>query len=95
MSSETFTLPDGRVLTNVHPAENCRGRWCVIHWPKPSHMNKWPLHWRDDRGIFERICTHGVGHPDHSQTDFWEETGQSHQGIHGCDFCCSDKEREE
>lgn len=44
-------------------------------------------HWRPDRGIMERVCEHGVGHPDPDdvkvQAGGWTET------IHGCDGCCN------
>lgn len=77
-------------LRNTHPEEACAHRTsCVIHDPSDHHMRSWPLHWRDDRGIFERICRHGVGHPDPDQFGFWEETGQEHQAVHGCDLCCT------
>lgn len=89
-------LGDGMVLLhadkiklwNIHPQEKCAGRPCVIHHPTDHHMRGWRLHWRDDRGIFERICDHGIGHPDPDQFDYWESTGQDWQGVHGCDFCC-------
>jgi hypothetical protein len=51
-------------------------------------MRGWTLHWRGDRGIFERICEHGVGHPDPDQFDYWIETRQKHQMVHGCCGCC-------
>lgn len=95
VSSETFDLGDGRVLTNVHSEAGCEGQWCVIHHPKPSHTSEWPLHWRGDRAIFERICPHGIGHPDPSQLDYWEARGQSYNAIHGCCGCCETKEEEE
>lgn len=84
----TFTLSDGRVLRDVHGESSCAGRTCVIHNPTAHHMSEFPLHWRHDRGIFERICEHGIGHPDPDQFDYWIETGQESQGVHGCDGCC-------
>ena len=33
----------------------------------------WTRHYRDDIGIWEDICPHGIGHS---------------SGIHGCDSCC-------
>lgn len=78
------------VLTNIHSPRLCTGRPCVIHNRTDHHMRSWPLHWRDDRGIFERICGHGVGHPDPDQFEYWRRTGQSSQTIHGCcgQVCC-------
>lgn len=37
---------------------------CVIHKPSDHHMKDWPLNWRGDTGVMERICSHGCGHPD-------------------------------
>lgn len=33
----------------------------------------------------ERICPHGVGHPDPDEIDLEVNA----KGIHGCDGCCS------
>jgi len=72
-----------RVLM-VHNKSQCRGEYCCIHNPSKHHMNDWPQHWRDDRGIMERICPHGIGHPDPDQI-----MANEHNWIHGCDGCCS------
>lgn len=63
-------------LVNVHPELACAGRDCVIHNPTDHHMRSWPLHWRNDRGLFERICTHGVGHPDPDQFAYWRAAAE-------------------
>lgn len=75
---------EGQLLLNVHAPGNCVGRPCVIHNPTNHHMRGWFLLWRDDRRIFERICPHGVGHPDPDQFGFWKEIGHEHEGTHGC-----------
>ncbi len=52
-------------------------------------MKHWLLIWRDDRGIFERLCPeHGCGHPDPDQFPHWKATRQESQGVHGCCGCC-------
>jgi hypothetical protein len=51
------------VLENVHPKTSCAGRNCVIHNPSGYHMRLWPIVLRDDKGVMERTCSHGVGHP--------------------------------
>ena len=85
----TFTLPDGTVLHTTHSTEQCGGQHCVVHNPLHTHMDSWPLIWREDRGIFERLCPeHNVGHPDPSQFDYWQATGQNWQRVHGCCGCC-------
>jgi hypothetical protein len=81
-------LASGLLLVNVHPVQRCAGQRCVLHNPSAHHMRGWHLHWRGDRGIFERLCPHGIGHPDPDQADHWRETGRTAEGVHGCDGCC-------
>jgi hypothetical protein len=42
--------------------------------------------------MFERICLHGVGHPDPDQCYFWsikfDRETAFYKEIHGCDGCC-------
>jgi len=76
------------MLVNVHDEKLCKGRTCVIHNPSDHHMKDWPQIWRNDRGIFERQCEHGIGHPDPDQFDYWRLSGNMFAGIHGCDGCC-------
>jgi len=64
----------------VHGAHSCTGDACVIHRPSAHHMRSWPTTWRTDRFIMERICKHGVGHPDP------DEPGVDRS--HGCCGCC-------
>ena len=77
-------------LKNVHLPEKCEDRPCVIHRPTNHHMREWLLHWRNDRGIFERFCEHGIGHPDPDQFAYWKENGLDHEKVHGCDGCCEE-----
>ena len=55
-------------------------------------MITWMLHWRDDTNILERICPHGIGHPDPDTVTFlkvkFEERGKVYTDAHGCDGCC-------
>lgn len=79
----------------VHDKMRCKGEHCVIHNPSDHKMKDWPTHWRDDRKLMERICPHGIGHPDPDDIAFkrdllgpkFAET----ESIHGCDGCCSGK----
>src|SRR5882762_3100816 len=74
----------------AHPVSQCEGQTCVVHNPLDGPWRAlWSL-WRQDRGIVERICQHGTGHPDPSQFEHWRAIGQDWQSIHGCDGCCSD-----
>lgn len=63
----------------VHHRARCI-KPCPIHAPSDHPMRDFPLHFRSDRGIMERRCPHGVGHPD--PDDINEDT------THGCDGCC-------
>lgn len=85
---EIWDIGGGRKLGGVHFKKDCEGP-CVLHNPSGHHMSEWPLLWRYDRHIFERLCAHGIGHPDPDQYAYWARTDQEHQGVHGCDGCCS------
>lgn len=75
-------------FSNTHPRGDTCEQGCVIHNRTAHHMQHWPLHWRGDRKIFERICTHGVGHPDPDQGPYWASADQDWQWVHGCCGCC-------
>jgi hypothetical protein len=72
------------VLGWTHTPETCAGEACTLHNRSDHSMRKFPQHWRGDRGIMERICPHGVGHPDPDSP--WP--ADSAEWIHGCDGCC-------
>lgn len=72
------------ILRNTHDLSKCVGHACFVHNRTEHHMRDWPVQWRDDRKIVERICVHGIGHPDPDQADFLNDAGMTH----GCDGCC-------
>lgn len=80
-------LEGGEVIYNVHQKHDCRGPPCPIHHLTDHHMRSFPQHFRQDRRIMERICPHGVGHPDPDD--------QTTDRIHGCDGCCQPPPTEE
>lgn len=86
----TLIADTGDTLTKVHDPGKCEGTPCVVHGPSDHHMREWPLHWRADRepGLFERICEHGIGHPDPDQFAYWRENDEDHMAWHHCDGCC-------
>lgn len=73
-------------LKNVHTPDKCSGRSCVIHNPLTPNMDR-VLVWRDDRGFFEEICEHGVGHPTPEDIEYRVSTGWGVL-VHGCCGCC-------
>ncbi len=90
----------GDVVHDVHSPDKCKGESCVIHNPSTHSMTHYPTHWRSREGLgrgygfMERICPHGIGHPDPDDTAFlalshsndWIATHLSH----GCDGCCKE-----
>ena len=87
-SGEVWEINEDSLIRNVHLRDECRGSICVLHYPTHHVMSEFPLHWRWDRAIFERICPHGIGHPDPDQFDYWQMEGKEYEAIHGCDGCC-------
>jgi hypothetical protein len=87
MQENSYTTGCGTKLYRIHGVDLCVGRPCTIHNPSDHHMRSFPTHWRDG-GIFdikpphmERICPHGVGHPD-------PDGVAKGVDVHGCDGCC-------
>lgn len=80
---ERNTLVGGQEIT-THPKEMCEGEHCTIHNNSDHHMIDWPQNWRSDRRIMERICSHGVGHPDPDDP----KSQDKYEAVHGCDGCC-------
>jgi hypothetical protein len=78
-----------------HPIDRCQGESCCIHNPSEHHMVNWPLFWRDDRALMERICPHGDNHPDPDDIAFkarsYGKTVAKQAAIHDCDGCCKSK----
>ena len=82
--SEDYLVSNG-VLRSIHDSSKCKGEWCCIHKWSDHHMTEWPQLWRGDRHLMERVCSHGVGHPDPDDP--------SPDRTHGCDGCCSPDEQ--
>lgn len=72
----------------VHDKEDCISEYCCIHNPSNHHMVYWPLHWRSDRCIFERIDPEGVGHPDPDDMAYQKKLGND-ISVHGCNGFCN------
>lgn len=47
------------------------------------------MNWRADTGVMERLCPHGVGHPDPDSLRYFERHDIHGFGVHGCDGCCA------
>lgn len=84
-------LHDGRAL-RTHPEGACSGEFCCIHKPSDHPMKDFPLNWREDRNLMERICSHGIGHPDPDDLAHKKRTVPNYEnyafGVHGCCGVC-------
>lgn len=87
-SDAIWGLHAGTVRLTTHTETKCAGRACVIHNPSDHSMRSFPLHWRGDRGLMERTCPHGIGHPDPDDLAYKVSIGKLYEGVHGCDGCC-------
>jgi hypothetical protein len=87
---DTVRLVDGRRL-RTHPRGACAGPNCCVHKPSDHPLATAPLNWRADRvpPLMERICPHGVGHPDPDSLAYLARCGFTGQDAHRCDGCCS------
>lgn len=92
VAEPVFGAQLGRRLLKTHGIALCRGPLgknglpiCCIHNPSDHHMVTWPQNWRGDRGVMERFCPHGNGHPDPDdlavKTTKWAS-------LHGCECGC-------
>ncbi len=70
----------------VHRPDVCAGHFCCIHNPSDHPLDKAPLNWRGH--VMERICRHGIGHPDPDDLAWRERVGRDSAPVHGCDGCC-------
>lgn len=88
-----FGAAIGEVELRTHPATQCVGEDCCVHNPSDHPLKDAPMNWRSDRGLMERICEHGIGHPDPDDISFKARTmGEKYayyEAIHGCDGCCN------
>lgn len=73
-----------QVLRITHAPEVCEGQDCTIHNMSDHKMRSFKQLWRGDRALMERVCPHGVGHPDPDDP----KSKDKYEAVHGCDGCC-------
>lgn len=88
--TDVVMLEGGRALVDVHSPTACADQpWgCWIHRPFAWALASAPVKWRSDRGIAERVCAHGVGHPDLQAQIYAARVDHRDISVHGCDGCC-------
>ncbi|KQS98720.1 hypothetical protein [Cellulomonas sp. Leaf395] len=92
MTVQEFIKVPGGVL-RTHGRASCAGpEPCPIHRPSGHPLRMAPMAWRADVGLLERICQHGVHHPD---TDALAHLRRNDADLdvaelarHHCDGCC-------
>jgi hypothetical protein len=82
----TWESPTGQLMW-VHNPANCSGQACVFHNPSKHGMNDWPVNVRESN-LIERMCDHGIGHPDPDSVAYFDRMNQRGFDVHGCDGCC-------
>ncbi len=83
-------LANGKKFYAHGPAQ-CSSAPCCIHNPSEHALNEAPYWWRSDLGLMERLCEHGMGHPDPDSLAHIRRAGGDPEGglgIHACDGCC-------
>jgi hypothetical protein len=78
-------LEHSKVSFRSHLEEDCTGEVCAFHKRTDHHMRKYKQFFRFGTGMMERVCSHGVGHPDPDDAKIVDGT---HDGTHECDACC-------
>lgn len=79
----------------THDDSQCAGEYCSVHNPSEHPLADAPLHWRADRRLMERICVHGVGHPDPDDLAYRRLSDELADGVHACDGCCREVSSDE
>lgn len=88
----------GELIVRTHREEDCLGPRCAIHNPSDHPLNQAKMVMRADKQmLIERLCEHGVGHPDPDSVDFIVNTlgYDSSIAVHGCDGCCGTAKNDE
>lgn len=75
-----------RGALTTHHIRECLGRACCIHNPSDHPLKDRPLNWRGH--VMERLCEHGIGHPDPDDSAYRRSVGMVTHEVHGCDGCC-------
>lgn len=86
---ERVVLSSDQIIM-AHSKKDCKPP-CALHSPSSHPMITWKLVYREDIGLLERVCEHGIGHPDPDSVKFLiEQMGMDESiTVHGCDDCCS------
>lgn len=89
MSTKKYNpkIAGGLPVSRLHPSSACAGSFCCLHNPSDHHMVDWMLNLRAS-GLMERLCRHGIGHPDPDSLAWLKRNGLEGYEVHGCCGCC-------
>ena len=86
---DMVALERGVILHSHGPSVCAAQPWgCWIHNPVQHSLSDAPVIWREDRAIAERLCEHGIGHPDWQECCYQLQIRSRDVTVHGCDGCC-------
>lgn len=89
---EYVTLEHSERVMIAHDSDTCIGPVCSLHNRSDHSMRSFPQNWREDRYLMERICPHGIGHPDPDDPRIcmfdYSDGRNNYELAHGCDGCC-------
>jgi hypothetical protein len=90
VADPVFGIQLGQRPVLVHARHKCAGRGipCCIHDPSGHHMVTWPMNWRADTYVMERICPHGIGHPDPDHMAYVRSLTPEHERSRNEDDGC-------
>ena len=90
------TEVDKETGRRIHARDKCAGEHCAFHNPSDHKMVSWKKVIREST-LVERICPHGIGHPDPDSLAYLKrsesEENRGALGVHGCDGCCAKSDR--
>ena len=76
----------------THDSTECALEVCCLHHPSDHPLASAPLRWRHDLEYMERVCEHGIGHPDPDSLAYiyvvYGEMAAAFVSVHRCDRCC-------
>jgi hypothetical protein len=77
-------------LGNTHQPSQCSDHPCVIHNTGSLHpLTMEPAFWNAEQGCIERVCYHGVHHPDRDDEAYYISMGHGSRDHDDCDGCCT------
>ncbi|MGW5720809.1 hypothetical protein ACWEVP_31870 [Amycolatopsis sp. NPDC003865] len=82
---EVVGLTGGSLILWAHNWERCAGQPCCVHNPSDHPLRDAPMRWRTDLDFMERVCSHGIAHPDPDDLSVQRGMVQAHGW---CDGCC-------